>query len=196
VGSLALRRRALPSPPPDRFIPALSPFAPSPLQELHHYYEPVRRRTPRRYSIPHGFSRPGHSLSPSPDGTAVSGHAFSRSTQKQPDQARVASMPDTTWPVDGHPPGSSRDSRYIPVSMSPVFLSTRPQRFARARLPDPYLTHQVRLFPHRSRPRSSAKAPVGGLEPPPARRLRRAYLHLSRSTASRNLPTSSSSQRS
>jgi len=95
-------------------------------------------------------------------------------------------MPDTTWPIDGHPPGSSRDSRYIPVSMSPVFLSTRHQRFAYARLPDPYLTHQVRLFPHRSRPRSSAKAPVGGLKPPPARRLRRAYLHLPRSTASRN----------
>src|SRR5712692_6707490 len=54
-------------------------------------------------------------------------------------------MPDTTWPVGGHPPGSSRDSRYIPVSMSPVFVSTRHQRFAYARLPDPYLTHQVRL---------------------------------------------------
>ena len=25
------------------------------------------------------------------------------------DRARVASMPDTTWPVSGHPPGSSRD---------------------------------------------------------------------------------------
>jgi hypothetical protein len=37
-----------------------------------------------------------------------------------------------------------------------------------------------RLFPHRSRPRSSAKAPVGGLKPPPARRLRRSriFLHL------------------
>src|SRR4051795_11741172 len=25
-------------------------------QKLHHYYEPVRRRTPRRYSLPHEFS--------------------------------------------------------------------------------------------------------------------------------------------
>ena len=58
--------------------------------------------------------------------------------------------------------------------MSPEYFSTLHQRFACARLPDPYLTHQVRLFPHRSRPRSSAKAPVGGLKPPPARRLRRA----------------------
>ena len=41
-------------------------------------------------------------------------------------------------------------------------------------------------FPTRSRPRSSAKATVGGLKPSPAGRLRRAtILHLSRSTASR-----------
>src|SRR4051812_273569 len=54
------------------------------------------------------------------------------------------------------------------------------------RLPDPHLTHQVRLFPRRSPQRSSANAAVGGLEPPPAGRLRRAYLHLPRSTASRS----------
>src|SRR6478752_2746183 len=64
--------------------------------------------------------------------------------------------------------------------MSPEYFSTLHQRFACARLPDPYLTHHVCLFPHRSRPRSSAKAPVGGLKPPPARRLRRSrkLLHL------------------
>jgi hypothetical protein len=27
-----------------------------PLQGLHHYYEPVRRRARRRYSIPHGVT--------------------------------------------------------------------------------------------------------------------------------------------
>jgi hypothetical protein len=69
--------------------------------------------------------------------------------------------------------------------MSSLFLSTRHQRFACARLPDPHLTHQVRLFPHRSPRQSSANAAVGGLEPLPAERLRRAYLHLPRSTASR-----------
>ena len=95
-------------------------------------------------------------------------------------------MPDTTWPIGAHPPGSSRDSRYIPVPMSPVFVSTRHQRFASARLPDPHLTHQVRLSPHRSPRQSSANAAVGGLKPPPAGRLRRAYLHLPRSTASRS----------
>jgi hypothetical protein len=116
----------------------------------------------------------------------VSGRAFSRSARKQPDQARVASMPDTAWPVGGHPPGLSRDSRYIPVSMSPVFVSTRHQRFACARLPDPYLTHQVRLFPHRSPRQASTNAAVGGLEPPPAGRPRRAYLHLPCNIASRS----------
>jgi hypothetical protein len=119
-------------------------------------------------------------------GTAVSGRAFSRSVQEQPDQARVACMPDTTWPINGHPPGSSRNSSYIPVSMSSVSFTTRHQRIAYARLPDPYLTHQVRLFPHRSPRQSSANAAVGGLKPPPAGRLRRAYLHLSHSTASRS----------
>lgn len=37
------------------------------------------------------------------------------------DQARVASMPDTTWPIDGHPPDSSRDQMDTPVSMSPDY---------------------------------------------------------------------------
>ena len=38
------------------------------------------------------------------------------------DQARAAFTPDTTWPVNGLPPGSSRSSTYTPVLMSsPVF---------------------------------------------------------------------------
>src|SRR3954471_747033 len=60
------------------------------------------------------------------------------------------------------------------------------RHFDSHRLPDPHLTHQVRLFPRRSPQRSSANAAVGGLEPPPAGRLRRDYLHLPRSTASRS----------
>ena len=34
------------------------------------------------------------------------------------DRARVVYMPDTTWPVSGYPPGSSRSRRNTPVSMS------------------------------------------------------------------------------
>src|SRR5450756_102500 len=37
------------------------------------------------------------------------------------DQARVASMPDTIWPVGGYPPDSSRDRRDAPVSMSHIY---------------------------------------------------------------------------
>src|SRR5450759_4368273 len=34
-----------------------SPFAPAPLQDLHHYYGLLRPCAPHRYSRPHGFSR-------------------------------------------------------------------------------------------------------------------------------------------
>jgi hypothetical protein len=38
------------------------------------------------------------------------------------DQARAAFTPDTTWPVNGHPPDSSRGFAHTPVLMpSPVF---------------------------------------------------------------------------
>ena len=83
-------------------------------------------------------------------------------------------MPDTTWPINGHPPDSSRDRFDTPVSMSPVSLSTRLQRFAYARLPDPHLTRHARLFHIAHHSRVTAPAACGGLKPPPAGRLRRA----------------------
>src|SRR5215470_2034805 len=58
---------------------------------------------------------------------------------KAADRAHVASMPDTAWPVNGHPPDSSRSSRYAPVSMSAAFVTTRHQRFTCVRLPGPHL---------------------------------------------------------
>src|SRR6266704_661186 len=105
------------------------------------------------------------------------------------DRARVVYMPDTAWPVSGHPPGSSRGSQNTPVSMSAKSVSTRQQRFTCARLPGPHLTPLTTPFPHRSPRRSSANAACGGLKPPPAGRLRRAYLHHSRSTAFQKAPT-------
>src|SRR4051812_37315247 len=78
-----------------------------------------------------------------------------------------------------------------PVLMSSVFVSTRQQRFACARLPDPYLTPHGRLFLDRSPQQSSANAARGGLKPPPVGRLRRACLHHPNSTnysASDHLP--------
>jgi hypothetical protein len=88
------------------------------------------------------------------------------------DQAHVASMPGTTWPVNGHPPGSSRDYPPAPVSM-PANLFRHVNGY-NARLPDPRLTHEPGLLPPRSPRQSSANAAVGGLKPPPAGRLRRA----------------------
>ena len=65
---------------------------------------------------------------------------------ESPDQARAASMPDTTWPVSRHPPGSSRGTVTPPVSMSSEILSTRHQWFAYARLLGPHLTRSRRAF--------------------------------------------------
>ena len=46
-------------------------------------------------------------------------------------------MSDTTWPVNGHPPGSSRDYPPAPVSM-PANLFRHVTGY-NARLPDPRL---------------------------------------------------------
>ena len=56
----------------------------------------------------------------------------------QPGRAHVASMPDTTWPISGHPPGSSRDRIHTPVLMPTVPISTlqRQRRTSSQPLPD------------------------------------------------------------
>jgi len=141
------------------------PFAPRPLQASQRYYEPVRQHT----------TQPGLNpvLPPAPART-VSRCAFSRSMQEP--QTRFTSPPCRT------PPGQSAGTRQArpgtrniaPVLMSTVFVTTRQQRFACARLPDPHLTPLGCLFLDRSPRRSSANAARGGLKPPPAGRLRRA----------------------
>src|SRR3989442_1274900 len=60
--------------------------------------------------------------------------------------SRNAYTPDTTWPIHGHPPGSSRELEDLPGFGATSGLTTLRQRFALARLPDPHLTHHVRLF--------------------------------------------------
>jgi hypothetical protein len=47
-----------------------------------------------------------------------------RDILQSPDHARATSMPDTAWPIDRHPPGSSRGSKASPVSMSPLSFDT------------------------------------------------------------------------
>src|SRR5674476_1703053 len=108
---------------PTRFLPGTlvdltnnprwaGPFAPPPLQGLHHYYEPVRQHAPHRYSTPHSFCYLVLFLVPPQTMRAeVSGPAFPRSMQ-QP-QTRLASPSCRTvgWPGGITPPGSHRTVR-------------------------------------------------------------------------------------
>lgn len=56
-------------------------------------------------------------------------------------------MPDTTWLVNGYPPGLSRSTWSASVSMPSESLSTRRQRFTFVRLLGPHLTRSRRAFP-------------------------------------------------
>jgi hypothetical protein len=73
------------------------------------------------------------------------------------DRARAAFTPDTTWPISGHPPGSSRRLLTSPVSMS--FLRFDASSADRLRSPSRSPPDASRApFPHRSPRRSSANA--------------------------------------
>src|SRR5213075_774727 len=105
-------------------------------------------------------------------------------------------MPDAARAVNGCPPGSSQGEEATLVSTSSFRLSTRQRqrtcvhRSSSRPTPDAI---ESRLFPRRSAQRSSANAPVGGLEPPPVGRLRRAKhppsLLQHRSQRDHHLPT-------
>jgi hypothetical protein len=89
-------------------------------------------------------------------------------------------MPDTTWPIDGHPPGSSRSPDHAPVLMSSVCLSTRQQRFTRVRLSGPHLTPLTTPFPHRSPRRSSTQRSMRWFEASPRRAAPKGHTFISR----------------
>jgi len=187
--------------------------APTPSQQgLLSYYGPVRPRAPRRYSPPPGSSRPVGSLSPPVP------HILARDCRisarvlpfhaRAADQAHAAFTPDTTWPVNGHPPGSSRRSFESTVSMSSVLISTltalrpaplsprqpdtswhvflTPPDASRAPFPQPLTTT---VFSQRSAGWLDASPPQGDAEGP-------AILHLLHSTASARSPTPTLLQRS
>ena len=123
---------------------------------------------------------------------AVPGHAFPRSMRER--------QTGLTSPTCRTPPGQSAGTRRADpgtLEIRPGFdvtstQITAPQQRSHHRdcapssrsLPDASRAP----FPRRSPRQSSANAARGGLKPPPAGRLRRAmHLHLSHSTASRNL---------
>lgn len=150
------------------------------------YYETVRPRAPRRYSAPCGGGRLGISLSPLARQAGDSiGATGSHVPCKSPGQARATYMPDAIWAVSRLPPDLSRSPGPAPVSTPLRKLTTRQQRFASARLPDPHLTRSSpRLFRSAHHERHLTDAARGGLRPPPAGRPRRTCLHLLHSTAS------------
>jgi hypothetical protein len=152
----------------------------------HRYYETVCPRAPRRYSAPCGDGRLGISLSPPARQASDSvGATGSHVPCKSPGQARAAYMPDAIWAVSRLPPDLSRSPDHAPVSTPLKFVTTRQQRFAHARLPDPHLTRSLpRLSRSAHHERHLTDAACGGLRLPPAERPRRSYLHLLHSTAS------------
>ena len=152
-----------------------SPFGPAPVQSLHPYYELLRPCAPLRYSGPCGVSRLDVSLGIGATGSHV--------PYKSLVELRAASMPDAAWAVSGHPPSGSRRQGQLPVLTSSKPLSTLHRRFACARLSQSYLPKSSSDFPQCSPPWLLTTAACGGLRSTPDCRPRRAYLHLSYSSA-------------
>ena len=178
---------ALPSRLADQHARVRCPLRSARVSGLHHYYEAVRPCTPRRYSAPRSCCCLGVSLSCTtgtlPARPRYRSCRFPRSAQEP--------GPDSRHLHAGHHLGSRQVSpRLLPRQRlllgSDVIatLSTRHQWFTRVRLPGPYLTPSWTPFPQRSPLRLLTGAACGGLEPPPARRLRRTFLHLLGSIAS------------
>ena len=167
-GSLALRRRALPSPPPCRFIPA-HPLGSTPTAPSRGFPATTSQSasTPRDGThCLHGFSR---SATPSRHPRRQCRDVPSHVPCRAADQAHVAYMPDTAWPEKRTPADSSR-ANLCPGFDATLMVTTRPQQSPNEdwhRLPS-RLTIRA-PFLHRSPRQSSANAACGGLPPPPAR---------------------------
>jgi hypothetical protein len=153
----------------------------------HHYYGGVRPWMVHRYFRPRVFA-----LVPFP---LASPARFSSSVRKPGLESRSLY---TGHHMDSRQVSSmllSRDKDTAPVLMSSKVVSMRRQEFACARLSNPYMTRsQPRLFHNVHHRDLATEAAYGCLEPPPAGRLRRAYLHLSYSMALACLHDTISSQ--
>ena len=159
---------------PFRLITLISQDGPAPhcdTQRLHGYYGRVRQRAPPRYSAPRGFRRLEVSLSPPTKLAAVTRHAFTGSTREP--------RPSSCCLYAGHHLGSKRVTpRFVPGWRRNPGFDVIYIHFGASDGRGPFPAHRSssrptpdaiksRLFSHRSTPRSSAKAPVSGLGPPP-----------------------------
>jgi hypothetical protein len=84
---------------------------------------PPARRATVLSTRPEGF-RTGFSLSPRPLSQGSIATRLPTFHAEAADRARAAFMPDTAWPISGHPPGLSRNPVDTPVSMSPTTYDT------------------------------------------------------------------------
>lgn len=153
------------------------PFAPAPLQDLPHYYKPLRPCALHRYSPTHGSAACG------------SPFASARQVPKFRTRARIVFPPPVCRTPIGQSTGTPRP--YPGVTTSPRFRrhsyafdtsSVVHLRSALRSIPDEVIAPP---FPTCLPPRLLNAAAVGGLKPPPARRLRGTYPHLSCSMAAR-----------
>jgi hypothetical protein len=167
--------------------PAASPHPHPRKQGPRRYYEPVRRRAPRRYSAPSGVR-----LGMLPRATLEARHPGRRSDARlltlrarAADQAHAAFTPGTAWPVTGSPARLITRQQPDPsLSMPPRYVLTTPQQRTPAsspragrfleRLPGPHPTRSSAPSPRRSPRRSSTNTTQGGLAPSPERPRRRA----------------------
>lgn len=150
---------------------------------LRRYYETVRPCAPHRYSAPRGLLRLG-ALPP----VASQGHRPSYRRLCRGDRFSRSAWepePSSRHLYAGHRLGGKQVSpRLLPGhSFNPGFdvvLALDTSSVVRSRSPSRLLPDALsaRLFPRRSAPRLLTDAPRGGLQPPPAGRLRRACLHL------------------
>ena len=190
-GSLGPRRRALPSPPPGRFIPAHAPS----LQPHYKTFPATTGRpapVPRLGTLPLAVSAACGPPSRGQQGNlahlpwpTVSGrqvllfHASARDEltpplhRAPPGQHAGRPLAEGT-PARAFVPGTLRlpgfDAIVPPIDASAVVHTRSSSR----RTPDPLTAG---LFPQRSPPRLLTGAACGGLGSPPARRTRRTYLH-------------------
>src|SRR6266545_3321393 len=121
---------------PDEPSPSLHPHYKGP----HHYYETVRQQAWRRYSaltVSAAQTLPLAQPTSSRDTIHTRLPTF---PTKAADHVHAASMPDTAWPIHGHPPDSSWIRSTNPVLMS--FLYSR--HVNNDRLRGPHLTHHAR----------------------------------------------------
>ena len=139
-----------------------------------HQYSPPRSSSCLGFSLP----PPASTRQPAPSRRGVPTFHASAQTGLAPPPCRA-----TARAVNRYPPGSSRGNNWTPVTIAVATLTTLQQWFTHVRLPGPHLTHHVRLFRGAHHPGSFTGATRGGLQPPPAGRLRRACLHHRHNTA-------------